>query len=119
MSDDVFRMIVAGGVVLAALAFVTQALVGIATLGAARKMQAKVAALADRAEPLLNKAGPTLEKAGATLEKAAAAIEKVGPLLDKAGPLLDKAGAGIEQAKTAGAQNQPAPQKGSGRVGPP
>ena len=49
MSDDVFRMIVAGGVALAALAFVVQAIAGIATLGVARKLQTRIAALSQTA----------------------------------------------------------------------
>ena len=52
MSDDIFRMVVAVGVIVAALSFVVQAIVGIVTLGAARKIQQKVAALAED-DPLI------------------------------------------------------------------
>jgi uncharacterized protein YoxC len=97
MSDDVFRIVVAVGVVVAALSFVVQAIIGIATLGAARKMQQKVSALADRAEPLIGKIGPTvdkigplLEKAGPVMEKAALTIEKIGPVVARVGPAIDK-----------------------------
>jgi ABC-type transporter Mla subunit MlaD len=91
MSDDIFRMVVAAGVVLAAIAFVVQAIVGIVTLGAARKMQRRIEALADRAEPLINRAGPVLEKAAPAIDKAGVAIEKLGPMFDKAGPAIDAA----------------------------
>jgi uncharacterized protein YoxC len=104
MSDDVFRMIVAGGVAVAALAFVVQAIVGIATLGAARKMQQKVAALADRAEPLIDRAGPVIDKVGPAIEKASATIEKAGLMIEKAGPV-------IEQARPAVAKIEPTIQK--------
>lgn len=84
MSDDVFRTVVAAGVILAAIAFVVQAIVGIATLGAARKMQRRMEALGKRAEPLIDKVGPAIDK-------ASVAIEKAGPLLDKAGPMMETA----------------------------
>ena len=64
MSDDIFRIVVAVGVVVAALSFVVQAIVGIATLGAAKKMQQRVAALADKAEPVIARIGPVSIKSG-------------------------------------------------------
>ena len=47
MSDDVFRMIVAVGVAIAALSFVVQAIVGMIVLGVARKEAGE----SDRAYP--------------------------------------------------------------------
>ena len=104
MSDDVFRIVVAVGVVLAALSFVVQAIVGIATLGAAKKMQQKVAAMADRAEPVVDKIGPMvdrflpiLDKVVPVLDKAGLAVDKLRPSLDKLGPSLEKVGPIIER----------------------
>ena len=42
MSDDVFRMVVAAGVVIAALSFVVQAIAGIMILRATRAMKQRV-----------------------------------------------------------------------------
>ncbi len=105
MSDDVFRIVVAAGVVVAALAFVVQAIVGIATLGAAKKMQQKLVALADRAEPVIDRIGPTVDKIGPVLEravpvidKAGAAIDKIGPTIERIAPVVEKFGPVAEKA---------------------
>jgi ABC-type transporter Mla subunit MlaD len=104
MSDDIFRMVVAAGVAIAALSFVVQAIVGIATLGAAKKMQQKVAALSDRVEPVIAKFGPTVDKVGPildkaipVLEKAQMALDKVRPSIDKIGPIVDRIGPMVEK----------------------
>jgi methyl-accepting chemotaxis protein len=104
MSDDVFRMIVAVGVAIAALSFVVQAIVGMIVLGVARKVEAKVTALSDRAEPLIDRAGPAIDKVGPAIDKASATIEKAGAAIEKATPL-------IEQAKPAIAKIEPTIQK--------
>lgn len=106
MSDDVFRMVVAAGVILAAIAFVVQAIVTIVTLGAARKIQRRVETLADRAEPLIEKAGPAIERAGDT-------FEKVGPVLEKVGPAIDATRAAIAQIAPAVEKLGPAAEKAS------
>jgi hypothetical protein len=54
MSDDIFRLVVAGGVVLAALCFLAQTLAMIALHRSVDKMREKL-------EPLAEKAGPILE----------------------------------------------------------
>jgi uncharacterized protein YoxC len=97
MSDDIFRMVVAAGVVLAAIAFVVQAIVGIATLGAARKMQRRVESLADHAEPIIDKAGPLIEKIGPIVDKVGPGIDKAIPILEKTGPILDSVLAAVAQ----------------------
>jgi len=97
MSDDLFRIVVAVGVVIAALSFLVQAIVGIATLGAAKKMQQKLAALADRAEPVIDRIGPTVDKFGPILEKAVPVLEKAGGAIEKLRPSFDKVGPIVEQ----------------------
>jgi uncharacterized protein YjbJ (UPF0337 family) len=54
MSDDIFRLVVAGGVVLAALCFLAQTLAMMAVLRAVNKLREKL-------EPLAEKTGPILE----------------------------------------------------------
>jgi len=91
-------MVVAVGVAVAALSFVVQAIVGIATMGAAKKMQQKLAALADRMEPVINKVGPTVDKVGPILERAVPVLEKASTTLDKIRPSLDKVGPMVVEA---------------------
>ena len=54
MSDDIFRLVVAGGVVLAALCFLVQTLAMLALHRSVNKMREKI-------EPLAEKTGPILE----------------------------------------------------------
>jgi ABC-type transporter Mla subunit MlaD len=54
MTDDVFRWVIAIGVALAAIAFLIQAGIAVALYRIARRMQAKVTPLAERAEPILD-----------------------------------------------------------------
>ncbi len=95
MTDEWFRIAVAAGVLMAALAFVVQAIIVIALYRSFRKTQAKVRELAEGAGPiiqkfgpLMDKAAPTLERAGPMLERASATLEKVGPVLEKSGPMM-------------------------------
>jgi len=97
MPDDVFRIVVAVGVVLAAIAFIVQAFAALAILRTARKVQEKVESVAGRAEPVIARAGPVLEKIGPVLDKAAPAIEKAGMLVAKAGPVIEKIGPMVEK----------------------
>jgi hypothetical protein len=53
MPEDLFRWVVAAAVVLACLAFVVQSVVLVLMYRVARKTQAKVLPLVDRAEPIL------------------------------------------------------------------
>lgn len=92
MPEDVFRIFVAVAVALAALAFIVQAIVGMATLRAARAVQQRIESLASRVEPVIDRAGPTIEKVGPLLDKAGPAIEKIGPTLEKVGPVIEKFG---------------------------
>src|SRR5262249_26298772 len=99
MSDDVFRMVVAAGVVIAALSFVVQAIVGVMVLRATRKMQRRGTALSDRAEPLIERAGPVIDKVGPLLEEAKPAIAKLGTRLEKVGELIDSLRKIVEEAR--------------------
>ncbi len=104
MSDDIFRLIIAVGVSVIALAFLVQMFAGLAAARAARAIKDQVAALAGRFEPLIEKAGLALDKAGPTMDKLALLIDKagpgaeqIGPVLARIGPLMDKAGPPIEK----------------------
>ena len=63
MSDDVFRIVITVGVLVAAIGFVVQ---GIATFGmyrAVAKMRQKIEPIAERVPPLIATANAALEKA--------------------------------------------------------
>jgi len=90
MPDDIFRIIVAVGVVLAAMAFVVQAIVGIATLRAAKAMQTHILSLTEHAEPVIDRAGPVMEKVGPMIEKLGPALDSVAAAAAKFGPISDK-----------------------------
>jgi ABC-type transporter Mla subunit MlaD len=91
MPDDVFRIIVAVGVGIAALAFVAQAVAALRVMGIARGLAQKFDRFAQQAEPALNRVGPTLEKAGVVMEKIGPVADKLTPAVQKIGPLVDHA----------------------------
>jgi len=82
MSDDVFRLVITAGVLLAAIAFVVQAGVAIVFYLAVRRMQERVEEIGGRMEALADKAEPVIEKVGPVVEKALPAVERVGPMID-------------------------------------
>jgi uncharacterized protein YoxC len=127
MSDDVFRMVVAVAVALAALAFLVQAGVVIGIFRGLKKTQLavdqlmgegrsvlskvepvlarmppvieRIGALIDQATPVLNKLGPAIDKAGPSLERIGPAADKMGQLADKAGAVLASANRIIEDTR--------------------
>src|SRR5450432_152697 len=54
MSDDIFRWVVAGGVTIAALCIVVQAVVVVILASTLKKTQVRVLALMDKAEPVVD-----------------------------------------------------------------
>ena len=88
MSEDLFRIIVVIGVLVAAVAFVVQAVVGLAALRAARAMQQRVESLAARAEPLVDKAGPVIEKMGPLADGISGLIASGRQTIDETRPKL-------------------------------
>ena len=89
MTEEVFRIVVSGGVLLAALAFVVQAFVVIAAYRTIRKTQESVSPFLDQAAPVIRKIEPVVDRIGPLLEKAAPAFEKAGVALEKMGPIAD------------------------------
>lgn len=112
MSDEVFRIIVAVAVSLAALAFVIQAVVVIALyrgtkqtgekvtqlLAGAKPILAKVEPVLDRIGPTIDRIGPVIDQIGPALEKAGPALERIGPAADKVGEMVEKAGVVLSTA---------------------
>jgi methyl-accepting chemotaxis protein len=62
MSDDVFRWVIAAAVMVTCMAFLLQAGVVLSLYRIARQIQAKVAPLVDRTEPILNSTRQILEE---------------------------------------------------------
>src|SRR5581483_1005464 len=97
MPDDIFRIVITVAVGLASLAFLVQAAVIIAFYRSARKMQAKVTPLVDRADPVIDKLEPLVSRLSELLEKAIPAVERMAPMADKATMLLVSANHVVEE----------------------
>jgi methyl-accepting chemotaxis protein len=67
MTEDVFRIVVAAAVGLAALAFVVMKRIG----------------------PTIDRVGPVIDKIGPAVDKVGPAFEKIGPVADKIGQMVD------------------------------
>jgi hypothetical protein len=89
MSDEVFRIVVAAGVILASLAFVVQAGIVFALYRSARKMQAETTKFIGEVKPVIAKVGPTIDKAGPVIEQIGPVIKRIGPVVDKAKVALE------------------------------
>jgi len=97
MTEDVFRIVVAVGVGLAALAFVVQAAVVIAFYRGTKKTQQRLMSFAEKAEPIVAKIEPVLDQVPPVVERLGATAERMGPVIDQIGPLLQKAGPSLER----------------------
>ena len=95
MSEDVFHIVVAAAVALAALAFVVQAGVVIAFYRGTKKTQQTVADLRGEVRPILAKIEPVLDRMGPIVERIGPTIDRIGPVFDKLGPAIDRAGPAI------------------------
>ena len=99
MPDDVFRIVVAAGVVLASIAFVVQAGIVMALYFGVRKTREKVEGLVDRAAPVVEKAGPLLDRVGPVLDGVGPVIERVGPILGQGQRVLASAAGILEDSR--------------------
>ena len=90
MPDNIFRLVVTAAVVLAAIAFVVQAVVVVAFYRIVRKVQEKVDDLATGVAPLMEKIGPVVEKLGPVIDQAAPVFERLGPVMDGAADTLER-----------------------------
>ena len=90
MPDDIFRIVVAVAVALAAMAFLVQAGVILALYQSVRRLQAKVEPLVERAEPVIGKAGTIVDKFGPVIDGVVPLIGKIGATVDKVGPILSR-----------------------------
>jgi len=97
MPDDVFRIVVAAAVALAALAFVIQAGVVIAFYRGSKKTQERLLQFMGQVEPVLAKVEPVLAKVEPVLDRLGPTFDRIGPVIDKFGPALEKAGPAIER----------------------
>jgi hypothetical protein len=111
MTEGLFRIVVAAGVVLAFLATLVQAVAAVYIYRAIRGIGNKAAPVMEKAQPAIErlmpildrvesaieKAGPVIEKIGVVADKTGPVIERIGPLMDRAGPVVDKIGPALEQ----------------------
>jgi hypothetical protein len=90
MTEELFRWVVAAGVILACLSMLVQAIVLLKVHGAVQKISKEhTGPLLAEINPIIQKVGPMMDRLGVVLEKAGPAIEKAGPALEKAGPVFD------------------------------
>jgi hypothetical protein len=90
MPEDVFRIVVTGAVVIAALAFVVQAAMMAAVARTVRKMQEESEPLMVQATPVIARLGPAIDKLQAFTDKAGPTVESVGEVLEAGRRILDE-----------------------------
>ena len=88
MPEDVFHIVVAAGVLLAAIAFVVEAAVIMALYGRVKDLQAKMLPVIQKTETAVAKAGPVIDRIGPVVDQVAPVIQKVGPALEKVNQIL-------------------------------
>ena len=112
MSEETFRWVVAGAVVLATLSMVGQAIVSIIILGTLKRAQAKIDSLMNRAEPLvvsvkdlLDDTGPKIKAIAAdSVEVARLAREQAARVSDLVKDITDRAK--VQVARIDGAMDE-------------
>jgi uncharacterized protein YoxC len=92
MTDELFRWVVAAGVVLACLAVVVQAFVLLMVYRSIRKVQEQAKPFIDHVDPVIRKVEPMMDRVGVLLEKAGPVVEKAGPALESLEAVAGKAG---------------------------
>jgi uncharacterized protein YoxC len=91
MPDDLFRLVVAIGVILSCIAFLVQAFMAIALYRVGRQVQEKLAPLIDKGDDAVAKAVPMIDRVGPLLDNAAMVIHRAGPLVDQAKGTVERA----------------------------
>ena len=99
MPDDLFRLVVAIGVILSCIAFLVQAVMGIALYRVGRQVQQKLAPLIDKGEGAVDKAVPMIDRVGPLVDNAAAVIHQAAPVVEQAKGTVERA---TEVVATAG-----------------
>jgi len=92
MSEDTFHWVVTGGVAIATLCILVQAVVMIVLLRVAKALQAK-------AEPVIDRAMPIISKVDELAAQAKPIVAKVSVLLTQAEPMLITANAMLADAQ--------------------
>src|SRR6185437_7980956 len=99
MSDEVFRIVVAIGVAISAIAMLVQTLLFLGVAKAARKMEESTSPIVPALRPVLQKIGPLVDQVTLMVEAAKPVIEKAGPLIEQAKPAIASVKPFLENAK--------------------
>jgi methyl-accepting chemotaxis protein len=91
MPDDLFRLVVAIGVILSCIAFLVQAFMTIALYRVGRQVQQKLTPLIDRGDEAVAKAVPMFDRVGPLLDNAAAVLHQAGPVVHQAKGTVERA----------------------------
>ena len=101
MSDEVFRIVIAIGVAISAIAMLVQVFVLLGVAKAAKKMEESTAPIVPAIKPVLLKIGPLVEQVTLMAEAIKPVIEKAGPLIEQAKPAIASVKPFLENAKPA------------------
>lgn len=90
MSEEVFRLVIAAGVLLACIAFVVQAVVVILFYAAVGRAQRKIGEMGGRLEILSTKVEPLVDKVGPAIDQALPVISRISPMMDTVTQSLER-----------------------------
>jgi len=99
MPDDLFRLVVAIGVILACIAFLVQAIMAIALYRVGRQVQQKLSPLIAKGEDAVDKAMPLIDRVGPLVDNGAGLIHQAAPVVEQAKGTVERA---TEVVATAG-----------------
>ena len=98
MSEDTFRWVVTGGVAIATLCILVQAVVMIVLFRVAKALQAKAEPVLDRAMPILGKVDELATQAKPIVAKVSALVTQAEPMLGTAKTMFAEAQPKISKA---------------------
>jgi len=107
MDENAFRLVVAVGVGLIALAFIAEAIAMSVLYRVAKAVQERVEALAKEVEPALAKVKPVAEKTAPLIDRMVPMVEKAGVAIEKVGHAAEGAAATLASINHIVEENRP------------
>ncbi len=107
MDETAFRVVIAVGVGIAAIAFVVQAIAMSGLYRIAQAIHQRIETLSKQAEPVLTKLQPVVEKTGPLVDRLVPMVEKAAAAMEKVGVAADGAAGVIASVKLIVDDNRP------------
>jgi hypothetical protein len=107
MDENAFRIVIAVGVGLVAIALIAQAIAMSAIYRVSLAIHQRVEALLRQADPVLAKLEPVVEKSGPLIEKVIPMLEKAGGAFEKVGQAADGTSSVMASVKHVVDDNRP------------